>query len=537
MLGVSRVAVLLVVLAVLWCPAGAGASVLSPEGSAPGLVAVAPAPSGGSALVAWATGDRLGYGTGLAVRDRRADGSFGPVQTPAVGGAVWSVAPALLPSGEAVMLVASGPGPGPGSERLLLLRRAAGGGTWTSREVIAPADGQGTFIVAWAAGPAGDLAALVRAPGGLRLVRVPAGGEPSVLALRAADPVGGLALGPRGALRLVTSEGLRVIARRGSMTGPLGAPQTLGRGRLPEVGVAIDRRGRAAVAFSGQTGRNGFGVLAAQAPAGGPFGRVRVLDAGPNAGAPQVAAGAERLAIAWLDLTERDGTRVVLARPRGGFTAPMNPAAPLVRLRGEAGRYAAGAGFPRLAAGRDGTILLASPYGHFQAVHAELLRPGTTRFERPLLVAPAARGGAPTAAVLADGTPLVLTAGLGLDASARRSGPALDLTPPALEAGPLAPGDLRAGSVRTVIRCPSGCTYQAIARLTAGGGRDLVISRQARRVATLAPGASATVSFSLTDAGRAKLAATGRARAIVLVTASSPAGVSRTARRQVRIGR
>ena len=143
----------------------------------------------------------------------------------------------------------------------------------------------------------------------------------------------------------------------------------------------------------------------------------------------------------------------------------------------------------------------------------------------------------PAPAVLADGTPLVLSSDLGpLTVSSRRRGPPLDLTPPALTTSTLTAADLRRGTLTVTARCPRGCALWARARLTTGGGRDLVISRQSRRPHVIAPGSSSDVTFSLTPSGRDRLAATGRARAVVLLTAVSPAGVSRTVRQRLVVG-
>lgn len=533
-----RLALVLVVLGSgVSLAAPAGATMLAPAEQNAGLPSVAPAPSGGGALIAYATGMRAGIGRTLVVRGRRSDGTYAAPQAAITGGAVGRVAPVLRPSGAALMLAPWGPA-GSIPDRLLVLRRAAGGSTWTSDTVMPPASSRSYVgLVAWAANRSGDLVALVRAPGGLTLVRAPADG-PFTTVLLSKGYDGGVTVGPRGQVRAAVAYGNRLRAWQTTLTGPVGAPQVLARLRnAPAASLAVDARGTTTLAFSQYMPPNNIAVAVARAPTGRPFGAPVVLDRGPNSQEPQVVATGTRTAVTWISQTSRDGLRVALAGARGGFGAPLQPAAPLVRLRGEAGRFASGAGFPQIAAGPDGTIALAYGYGTLQAVHAALLAPGADRFTRPFLAASSIQGGMVAPAVLADGTPLVLSSGLGgLVASARRSGPPLDLAPPELTTTAITAAQLQGGTLTTRARCPRGCALWARARLTTGGGRDLVISRQHRAPVSLAPGASRDVSFSLTPSGRQKLAATGRARAVVLVTAVSLAGVSRTVRQQLVLG-
>lgn len=532
-----RPAVVLVVLVGGLAPAPAGAVVLAPADEHPGLPSVAQAASGGGALVAYATGVRAGLGRTLVVRDRRSGGTYGAPQTAVADGAVERVAPVLRPSGAALMLAPWGPA-GSSPDRLLVLRRSAGGSTWTSDTLLAPAAARSyVSLVGWAANRSGDLVALVRGPGGVTLVRAPAVG-PITTEVLSKGYDGGVAVGPRGQVRAAVAYGNRLRAWRMGLTGPAGAPQVLARLRNgPDASLAVDARGTATLAFSRYVPPNNIAIAVSRAPAGRPFGAPVVLDRGPNSQGPQVVATGTRTAVAWSSLTSRDSLRVALAGPRGGFGAPLRPAAPLVRLRGEAGRFASGANVPALAAGPDGSIMLAYGYGPLQALHIARLGPGTQRFTAPYLAAPSNEGGMVGPAVLADGTPLVLSSDLGpLTVSSRRRGPPLDLTPPALTTSTLTAADLRRGTLTVTARCPRGCALWARARLTTGGGRDLVISRQSRRPHVIAPGSSSDVTFSLTPSGRDKLAATGRARAVVLLTAVSPAGVSRTVRQRLVVG-
>ena len=322
---------------------------------------------------------------------------------------VGGPAAVLRPGGEALLLVPRGDARTPTA--LVALRRPAGGQSVASTTVVVPDSADSYLgVVASASNARGDLAAIVRHGVRAVLVRAPAGSDDISATDVGTSFQGGIAVGADGAVRLLTVESGQVLARSGAITGSLGDPQVLARVRnLPDLAVAIDQRGTATAAFQRASG-GAITVVASRAREGGRFAAPVVLDRGPNAQAPVVVAGGSRTAVAWANLTARNGPRVAFAGPTGGFGRAVAPAAPLVRLRGEARRFQLGAGFPRLAASPAGAILFAYPYGLTQAVHATVAAPGARTFARPVVVSALGAGGTATPVFLADGTPLLVTA-------------------------------------------------------------------------------------------------------------------------------
>jgi hypothetical protein len=99
--------------------------------------------------------------------------------------------------------------------------------------------------------------------------------------------------------------------------------------------------------------------------------------------------------------------RVVIARGAGGFGRVQKPATGRFELRGEAGRVPAEAGIPSVAVDRAGGVLIAYPYGPFNAVHETLLRAGGRRFVAPRIMSALGHGGVPAAVLPDDDRPVV----------------------------------------------------------------------------------------------------------------------------------
>ena len=75
-----------------------------------------------------------------------------------------------------------------------------------------------------------------------------------------------------------------------------------------------------------------------------------------------------------------------------------------------------------------------------------------------------------------------------------------------------------------------------MARITTGDGRDLVISRRYRGRRIVPARDPFTLTFDLTQPGKDRLAATGRGKAYVVVTAANRTGASRSVRRAISTG-
>jgi len=403
----------------------------------------------------------------------------------------------------------------------------------------------GAGLVSAAANARGDLAAVVSTgPRHAVLVTAPAGGafgppqdiNPGGLADTAA-----VGLGPDGALVVAYYDGVsRALVRRGAIGAALGAPQALAQVRnRPDFSAAIDDAGTATVAFGRSLGRDGIGVAVARARSGAPFGAPVTLDRGPNAQVPQVAAAGSTTAVTWLSLTARERVRVVMARDAGRFGRPQTPATGRFELRGEAGRVPSEAGVPTVAVDRAGDVLLAYPYGPFNAVHETLLRAGSKRFVAPRILSALGHGGVPAAALTDDRRPIVAWAdGEGVFAATGLGRPVFTRAPDVTLSRPSVAELRRTGAVTVTARCAPRCEIVANARLTTGrGGPGLVISRQARPPQVIAANAPLRLRFALTPAGRTALQATGRAQVKVIVTAANVSGAARTARQAFDVGR
>jgi hypothetical protein len=446
------------------------------------------------------------------------------------------------------VLAAQGTRPSLPSDLVQALR-PAGAAAFGAPAVV----GSGSFAEVLSAGidARGDVAAVVTTgPRHAALVTAPAGGAFGAPQDVSAD--GGFAetaavgVGPDGRLVVAYHDGVsRALVRAGAIGAPLGAPQLLARTRnRPDFGVAVDAAGTATVAFSRTLPGNriAMAMAVARARAGAGFGPVTTLDRGPNAQRPQVAAAGSTTAVAWESLTTSDRVRVAVARGAGAFARAQAPAAPPVRLRGEAGRFPSEAGTPRIAVDAAGDVLLAYQYGPFGAVHATVRRAASARFGAPRVMSALGHGGPAAAALLDDGRPVVAFAdGDRAFAATRLAGTRVDRTPPGLTLTPLSVTDLRrSGTATTTARCSRPCVIQALGRLTTGRGapgRGQVIARRFRRPQVLAANTPLPIGVALTPAGRAALAATGRAQAHITVTVANPSGAARTARVAFDIGR
>ena len=536
----------IVVTAALACPpASASAVVVAPDGSGTTAVAVTAEPAGG-ALLAW-VGSSDG-GQALRVRERGADGRYGPTQELLRARAFGDPTVAVGADGAAVVLVARAPGPTQSQNQVVALRRPPAGGPFGPPAVVAQATGYAAVLSA-ASNASGDVVAVVTADRRGTLLSTHTGDAPTTATPLGPVGTAGVAIGDAGRVVVATyaDGGHDIDVRLGSVGAPLGSPRTLTRLRSrPDLRAAVDAQGTATVAFARDLGRTGIGVVAARARADGVFGPLVVLDRGPNAQIADVAAGATTTAVAWGHLTSlREPVRVAFARGPGGFDGVQAPGTRTVRLRGEAGRIASSAGFPVVAVSPGGDVLLTYPYGPFQAVHATVRRAGAARFTVPRVVTALGRGGVPTPAFLSGGKPFVATAdGSAITATARLDERRLDLRPPGLTTTPLSVGELRSnGSVTTKVRCSGPCVVQASARITTGTGRPGAptgqrISRQFRRSAVLRPtGGTLVIRFFAPAGVRDAFARTGRASAKVIVTAANVTGAARTSRRAFDVGR
>jgi hypothetical protein len=535
------------VLAILvFFPSSASAFLVAADGSGPTRVAVAADPAGG-ALLAWvAHPDDTDQA--LRVRERRADGTYGPTQELMRARSIGVPAVAVGPDGSALVLVSRATGATQVETGIVALRRPRSDAPFGPPTAVTEAK-QYAVILSAAANTSGDVVAVAVTDRQGMALSTHTGDAPTTTTPLGPVGTAGVAVGDGGRVVVATyADGGRDInVRLGSVGAPLAPPRTLARLRSrPDLQAAVDAQGTATVAFSRDLAGNAIGVVAARARAGRAFGAPVVLDHGPNAQIAGVAAGGSRTAVAWENLTSaREPVRVAFARGPGGFDGVQAPGTRTVRLRGEAGRIASVAGFPVVAVSPGGDVLLAYPYGPFQAVHATVRRAEAARFTVPRVLTALGPGGVPTPAFLSGGKPFVATAdGSAITAAARLDGPRPDLTPPAVTTTPLSVSELRSdGTVTTRVRCSAPCVAQASARITTGTGRPGApagqrISRQFRRAVVLQPaGTTLTIRFIAPARVRDAFARTGRASAKVIVTVANASGAARTSRRAFDVGR
>ena len=441
---------------------------------------------------------QLAPGTGFA-------GGQTALQAPTV---LAPAAAALDPSGGAQVLAATGV-QGDLPNQFVAARRAAATGAFGTPAPV----GTGSFvqIVSAAANARGDLAAVVSTgPRHAVLVTAAAGGafgapqdiNPGGLAHTAA-----VGLGPDGALVVASYDGVsRALVRRGAVGGALGAPQALAQVRnRPDFSAAIDDDGTATVAFGRSLGRDGIGVAVARARSGAAFGAPVTLDRGPNAQVPQVAAAGSTTAVTWLSLTAaraRPRRRRAGRGPASGARRRRRPAAS--ELRGEAGRVPSEAGVPTVAVDRAGDVLLAYPYGPFNAVHETLLRAGSNRFVAPRILSALGHGGVPAAALTDDRRPIVAWAdGDGVFAAtglgpAHGGGPHTRRALPRAAAAAPAPsrrtGPPASSRARRAPRPAAGCRTCGIQSAASSAARSGQTARRARGPPPLRRPISASVS-------------------------------------------
>jgi len=372
--------VLTLIATALVLPAAASAVVVTPDAGGTFEVAVAPDPGGG-ALLAWiATTSR---GQALRIRERGADGRYGPVQELLQAQVLVTPSVAVGPGGSALVLVGRSAGSAAFPSEIVAVRRAGRGQPFASPEVVARADGYAS-VLSVAANRAGNVVAVTQADREGAVVSTHTG--LATATLTPLGPVGtaGAAIGEGGRVVVATyADGQRDIVVRSWQTGgPVGEARMLTRLRSrPDLRAAVDGQGTATVAFARDLPGNEIGVVAARSPAGQPFGGPVVLDRGPNAQIADVTAGGTKTVVAWSALTSRRETvRVAFARGAGGFDGVQAPGTPTLRLRGTAGRVPSSANRPRAAVSPSGDVVVAYGYGPFQAVHTTLRRAGAARF-------------------------------------------------------------------------------------------------------------------------------------------------------------
>ncbi len=530
---------------VLVAPAAASAVVVTPDATGTFEVAVAP-DAGGGALLAWIAATSRGQA--LRIRERAADGRYGPVQELLHARVLVTPSVAVGADGSALVLVGGSAGNAAFPSEIVALRRAGRDQPFASPEVVARADGYASVLSA-AANPAGDVVAVTQANREGTVVSTHTGLAPATLT--ALGPVGtaGAAIGNGGRVVVATyADGQRDVLVRSWQTGsPVGEARILTRLRSrPDLHAAVDAQGTATVAFARDLPGNAIGVVAARSRVGQPFASPVVLDHGPNAQIADVAAGGTKTAVAWSALTSpREPVRVAFARGAEGFDGVQAPGTPTLRLRGTAGRVPSSANRPRVAVSPAGDVALAYGYGPFQAVHTTLRRAGAARFGAPRVLTALGRGGLPTPVFLSGRTAFVATAdGTAITAATASTGRKLLLRPPGLSTTPLSVRELRShGTVTTRVRCSTPCVVQVSARITTGiarspGPSGQRISRQGRRAVVLTPaGAVLPVTFTLPAAGREAFARTGRASAKVIVTVADVYGAARSSRETFDVGR
>src|SRR5262249_20631137 len=157
------------------------------------------------------------------------------------------------------------------------------------------------------------------------------------------------------------------------------------------------------------------------------------------------------------------------------------------------------AGIPSVAVDRAGGVLVAYPYGPFNAVHETLLRAGSKRFVAPRILSALGHGGVPTAALPDDDHPVVAFADGDRVSAATALGRPVFTRAPNVTLSRLSPAELRrGGTVSATARCSVRCLIVANARLTTGrGAGGQVISRQAREPQVLAADTPLRLSFAL----------------------------------------
>ena len=533
----SHLVPIAVVSAVLGSAAPASAVVVAPAETRAGEVSVKAGPDG-RAVLAWAAGGRR-----VEVSEFAPATGFGPatkvLEAPTAGDAFGALTPDRL-----VVLATRGQAAGLPTEAVAVERQTSG--AFSAPATIAAGE-QFAQVVGVDANARGDVAATIRVSSQrVVLVTAPRGGRfgaPQEIG-RPGDRfyTAAVAVGPDGRLVVAYYDGRSLAyAQRGSVGGPLGAPQVLSRTRYyPDFRAAIDGAGTATVAYVRNIGRRAAAVVAARARAGHSFGPTRILARSSNVLLSSLAAAGTTTAVSWDDVTSSGGVRVAIARGSGRFGRPQSPVARPFKLRGEAGRYPSQANSVRLAVDARGDVLAAYPYGPFGSVHVATLRAGRRSFGSPYVVSSLGNGGYPQAALTTRRRPIVAwrTSDGAVHATGSARGDAVSFHPPRPTLTRIDTGELGShGVVTTKLRCSSSCAYFVIARITTGRARGQVITRRHLGQRVLRAGSAETLRFELKAGGAQAFQRTGRAQIKVIVTAANASGASHTVRRVVELGR